>query len=75
MEARMEKYTIRVTSRLGATVEKSLVLECDYSAIRHGQCLAAAKERLEVWRGDECIFASEELGQLRYQMPSVPAYQ
>ena len=68
----MEKYIIRVTSRLGATVEKSLVLECDYSAVRHGQRLAAAEERLEVWRGDECIFASEELGQLRYQKTSRP---
>ena len=61
----MQKYTIRVSSRLGATVDKSLILESDLSAVRHGQRLAAAGERLEVWCGDECIFVGEEFGRLR----------
>ncbi len=71
----MEKYIIRVTSRLGATVEKSLVLECDYSAVRHGEHLAAAGERLEVWRGDECIFVNEEPSRVWSRKLAVHAYQ
>lgn len=61
----MEQYTLRVTSRLGATLEKSMIFASDYAAVRYGQRLAAPDERLEVWRAGERIFLSEELGRLR----------
>jgi hypothetical protein len=58
----MEKYKIRIISRPGATLEKDLILACDHAAVRRGQKLRAPGERLEVYRRDECIFISEELG-------------
>jgi hypothetical protein len=66
----MSKYLIRITSKLGATLEKPLILNCDFAAVRHGKQLAAPGERLEVWRGDECIFMSEELGYVHVQKPA-----
>lgn len=61
----MEQYAFRITSKLGATLEQSLIFASDSAAIRHGQKLAAPGERLEVWRAGERIFLSEELGRLR----------
>jgi hypothetical protein len=72
----MAQYFIRITSKLGATVEKPFILGSDFAAVRHGKQLVAPGERLEVWRGDECIFVSEELGVLRMQKPAgYAAYQ
>lgn len=72
----MAQYFIRITSKLGATLEKPLVLGCDFAAVRHGKQLMGPGERLEVWRGEECIFVSEELGAVRMQKPSgYTAYQ
>lgn len=61
----MGQYAFRITSKLGATLEQSMIFSSDYAAIRHGQRLAAPGERLEVWRAGERIFLSEELGGLR----------
>lgn len=58
----MDQYTFRVTSKLGATLEQSMIFSSDYGAIQHGQRLAAPGERLEVWRAGERIFLSQDLG-------------
>ncbi|MCU1483209.1 MAG: hypothetical protein JWQ19_3995 [Subtercola sp.] len=66
----MENYKIRVTSRPGTTIVEERRLACDHAAVRHGQSLAHAGDKLEVWRGAECIFMSEELGTGRVQGPA-----
>jgi len=61
----MEQYRIRVTVNPGAIVEKTIDLENDAAAIAYGQRLAGPGETLEVWRGSQQVFMSEE-----HQLPT-----
>ena len=58
----MEKYKIRVTSGRGDKLEEVLFMAADFAAVRRGRQLATPGEKLEVYRGEECIFVSEQLG-------------
>jgi len=61
----METYKIRLTAaRNKRASEETLELSCDHAAVRYGQRSAAPGDRLEVFRGGECIFLSEDLGPL-----------
>ena len=58
----METYKIRLTAaRNKRASEETLELSCDHAAVRYGQRSAAPGDRLEVFRGGECIFLSEDL--------------
>jgi len=58
----MEKYRIRISGNPSAQVDEEVRLANDFAAIRHGQRLAAPGEKLEIYRGSDCIFMSQDLG-------------
>jgi hypothetical protein len=60
----VEKYLIRFGRGSGAVREVEVTLAGDLSAVRQGQRMIGPGEMLEVWRGDELIFRSQELGQV-----------
>jgi hypothetical protein len=67
----METYKIRVTTAPAKQpTEETLSLTCDHAAIRYGQHRTAPGDKLEVFRGKECIFISEDLGPRRLSFPS-----
>lgn len=58
----MENYKIRITAQQGTSLDQDISLAGDYCAVRYGQRMAAPGDTLEVWRANECIFLSEDLG-------------
>jgi hypothetical protein len=59
----MQPFEIRICAKQGSVVTHSAILINDFAAIRRAQTLASnADERIEVWRGADCIFKHERMG-------------
>ena len=58
----MEKFIIRVTPYRGNVVQHTMKLASANAAIRYARMMAEDAARLEVWRNDEIVFMTEELG-------------
>jgi hypothetical protein len=54
----MEIYEIRIIKDGRRPVIYACQHESDYAAIRRAQNLVEAEDRLEVWRGLDCIYAA-----------------
>jgi hypothetical protein len=56
----MDNYEIRIARRDQAiTVYRSEHIN-DHAAIRRGHVLAEAGDRVEVWRGTQCVYAGHQ---------------
>jgi hypothetical protein len=62
----MQDYEIRLVRKSGPTVLSSRYIS-DYAALRSARLMAAPDDRIEIWRGRECIYHDQPLdGRLRY---------
>ena len=55
----MPNYEIRLRKRQGGTCAYRADRMSDFSAVRTAQLIAAGGDAIEVWKGMECIYASE----------------
>jgi hypothetical protein len=65
----MNRYEIRLVPRQGGPRVYASTYVSDYAAMRGARMLAAADDRVEIWRGIHCIYQDKYAAETQQTTP------